>query len=165
MEIMSKDLSTCVNEYELAYFRKEKEKILKRLDNPPAFVQSKAPLQLENPSVHDQSLSLSQLGDTENCQSSLWGNSESQESREEDKEVDEEDIKRDENIHGACDETDLNSSIEPSFFCNPIGFFLFLLLLVFLFFISFQSLFSLCFTFFCCCFVASNADKKKMTDS
>jgi hypothetical protein len=44
------------------------------------------------------------------------GNSKSQESREEDEEVNEEDIERDENIHGACDETDLNSSIEPSFF-------------------------------------------------
>jgi hypothetical protein len=77
MEIMSKDLSTCVNEYELAYFRKEKEKILKRLDNPPAFVQSKAPLQLDNSLVPDQLLAFSQLGDTENHQLSLLGNSKS----------------------------------------------------------------------------------------
>jgi hypothetical protein len=111
MDIMSKDLSTCVNEYERAYFRKAKEKILNDLDNPPARVQSEAPSQLEN-----SSLALSQLGDTENRQSSLLGDSESQESREEDEEVDEEDFERDENIHGACDETDLNLSIEPSFF-------------------------------------------------
>jgi hypothetical protein len=132
------------------YFRKAKEKVLKDLDNPPACVQSKSPLQLENSLVHDQSLALSQLGDTENCQSSLWGNSESQEIREEDKEVDEEDIKRDENIHGACDETDLNSSIEPSFFCNPIGFFYsyYSLSSFFLSLFSLSSLYAL--LFFCC---------------
>jgi hypothetical protein len=111
MDVMSKDLSMCVDEYKLVYFRKAKEKTLKDLDNPPACVQSKAPSKLEN-----SYLALSQLGDTENRQLSLLGNSKSRESREEDEEVDEEDIERDENIHGACDETDLNSSIEPSFF-------------------------------------------------
>jgi hypothetical protein len=73
--------------------------------------------------VPDQLLAFSQLGDTENHQLSLLGNSKSWESREEDEEVDEEDIERDKNIHGACDETALNSSIEPSFFVIPLAFF------------------------------------------
>ena len=66
--------------------------------------------------VPDQLLALSHLRGNENCQLSLLGNFESQEIHEEDDEVDEEEIERDDNIHGACDETDLNSSIEPSFF-------------------------------------------------
>jgi hypothetical protein len=66
MDIMSQAFSTCVDEYKLAYFRKAKEKILRKLDNPPACVQSKAQLQLDNSLVPDQLLAASQSADTEN---------------------------------------------------------------------------------------------------
>jgi oligoribonuclease (3'-5' exoribonuclease) len=113
MDILSKDLSTCVDEYKLAYFRKAKENVLKDMDNPSAQRhQSEALSQLDNSFAPNQLLALSCFGDTENQETSLVGGSKSQEICEGlNEEVDEQDIEREDDVHGACD--DIDSSIEP----------------------------------------------------
>jgi hypothetical protein len=83
------------------------------MDNPSAQRhQSEALSQLDNSSAPNQLLALSCFGDNENQETSLVGGSESQEICEGlNEEVDDQDIEREDDVHGACN--DIYSSIEP----------------------------------------------------